>query len=699
MSTPYTIKSICRMCHGGCGALIHVKDGKAVKVEGDPSHPVSRGYMCAKGLASLQLAYHPSRLRHPLRKVGRRGEGKWLRVSWEEALEDIAHRLLEVKERYGAEAVVFAHGTNREYLHMVYRLAHAFGSPNITSPGYVCYYPRVAASIITCGGLPIADYEGNPRCIMVWGCNPIHTSPDEYCASQILRALENEPRLIVVDPRETWLASKADLWLQLRPGTDAALALGMLNVLIEEELYDRDFVERWTVGFDKLVDRVKPYTPAKVEEVTWVPADKVKEAARLYASTKPACIHWGVKIEQNLNCTSTIRALVALMAITGNLDVPGGNVLHSPPPVARFTEFMLVHALPEEQRRKRLGGMHRLASMGSVVPPMHVVKAILTGEPYPVKAMVVFGSNPLLTWPNSKLVKEALLKLDFLVVVDLFMTPTAELADYVLPAASWLEIDDVAFYFYRAGYVMARRKAIEVEECWSDHKIIIELAKRLGLRQAFWDSVEEYLDYVLAPSGMKWKEFAEVGFLQAPLRYRKYEEEGFKTPSGKVELHSSILESWGFDPLPSYVEPPETPYSRPDLAEKYPLILTTGARSPYFFHSEYRQLSSLRELQPDPQVEIHPETAAALGIKDGDWVWIEAPRGRIKQRAKLTRGIHPKVVSAQHGWWFPEEPGPEHGCFKSNVNVLTSSDPPFDPCVGASILNSLLCRVYKVKEE
>ncbi len=699
MSTPYTIKSICRMCHGGCGALIHVKDGKAVKVEGDPSHPVSRGYMCAKGLASLQLAYHPSRLRHPLRRVGRRGEGKWLRVSWEEALEDIAHRLLEVKERYGAEAVVFAHGTNREYLHMVYRLAHAFGSPNITSPGYVCYYPRVAASIITCGGLPIADYEGNPRCIMVWGCNPIHTSPDEYCASQILRALENEPRLIVVDPRETWLASKADLWLQLRPGTDAALALGMLNVLIEEELYDRDFVEKWTVGFDKLVDRVKPYTPAKVEEVTWVPADKVKEAARLYASTKPACIHWGVKIEQNLNCTSTIRALVALMAITGNLDVPGGNVLHSPPPVARFTEFMLVHALPEEQRRKRLGGMHRLASMGSVVPPMHVVKAILTGEPYPVKAMVVFGSNPLLTWPNSKLVKEALLKLDFLVVVDLFMTPTAELADYVLPAASWLEIDDVAFYFYRAGYVMARRKAIEVEECWSDHKIIIELAKRLGLRQAFWDSVEEYLDYVLAPSGMKWKEFAEVGFLQAPLRYRKYEEEGFKTPSGKVELYSSILESWGFDPLPSYVEPPETPYSRPDLAEKYPLILTTGARSPYFFHSEYRQLSSLRELQPDPQVEIHPETAAALDIKDGDWVWIEAPRGRIKQRAKLTRGIHPKVVSAQHGWWFPEEPGPEHGCFKSNVNVLTSSDPPFDPCVGASILNSLLCRVYKVKEE
>jgi len=244
---------------------------------------------------------------------------------------------------------------------------------------------------------------------------------------------------------------------------------------------------------------------------------------------------------------------------------------------------------------------------------------------------------------------------------------------------------------------MARRKAIELEECWSDHKIVIELAKRLGLRQAFWDNVEEYLNYILSPSGMKWSEFAEAGFLQTPLRYKKYEKEGFKTPSGRVELYSSILESWGFDPLPSYVEPPETPYSRPDLAEKYPLILTTGARSPYFFHSEYRQLPSLRKLQPDPQVEIHPEATTALGIEDGDWVWIETPRGRIMQRAKLTQDIHPKVVSSQHAWWFPEEPRPEHGCFKSNVDVLTSSDPPFDPCVGASILNSLLCKVYKVE--
>jgi anaerobic selenocysteine-containing dehydrogenase len=690
------VRSVCRMCHGGCGALVEVEEGRAVRVRGDPLHPISRGYLCAKGLASVELAYHEGRLKHPLKREGERGSGRWARVSWDEALDEIASRLLEIRGRYGAEAVVFATGSPRDYGHLVHRLANAFGSPNITSPGYVCYLPRLIASILTCGNLPIADYDGGPNCIVMWGCNPIDTSPDEYCAAQVLRALERGPRLIVVDPRRTWLASKADVWLQLRPGTDAALALGMLHVIIEEGLYDKGFVERWTVGFDKLRERVKAFTPKRVEEVTWVPAGLIEEAARAYASIKPACIHWGVKIEHNVNCMSAVRALVSLMAITGNLDVPGGNMLPSPPPVVPHAEFILRHMLPEERRRRMLGAEHRpLAELGLRVPPTYVVKAILEGDPYPVKAMVAFGTNPLLTWPNSRRVREALLRLDLLVVVDFFMTPTAELADYVLPAATWLEIDDVAFYFLRSGYVMARRKAVEVEECWPDHKIVIELAKRLGLRHAFWDSVEDYLDYVLSPSGMKWREFAEVGFLQAPVRYRKYEEGGFRTPSGKVELYSSRLESWGFDPLPSYVEPPETPYSRPDLAEEYPLILTTGARSPFFFHSEGRQLASLRRLQPDPQLEMHPETAAALGVRDGDWVWVETLRGRVRMRAKLTDGIHPKVVSAQHAWWFPEMPGPEHGCFESNVNVLTSDEPPYDPCFGSMTFSSLLCKVYK----
>ena len=688
------------MCHGGCGVLIHVKDGEVVKVEGDPESPISHGTLCGKGLASAQLVHNPVRLKHPLKRIGGRGKGKFQRIGWSEALDIVAGRLKEIKQKYGAESVVFAHGTNRDYLHFVHRLANLFGSPNVTSPGYVCYYPRVGASIITCGGFPICDYDHDPSCVVVWGCNPVHTNPDEYKAVKLCKVLNRGAKLVVIDPRLTYLASRADLWLQLRPGTDAALALGMLNVIIREELYDKEFVQKWTLGFDKLAQRIEKYPPEKVEEITWVPAPKIRKAARLYAELKPACIHWGVKIEQNLNCTSNIRALIALMTITGNLDTPGGNVLYQSPPVVRFTEFMLTDKLPPEQRRKRLGGdKYKLASMGSVVPPMLVCQAILEEDPYPVKVMVVFGSNPLLTWPNAKKVREALMKLEFLVVADLFMTPTAQLADVVLPVASWLEYNDVAAYFFRGGYVLARCKAVEVEECWSDHKIINELGRKLGYEEYFWEDVDQYLDYLLKPSGMTWDEFKEKGILQAPMEYKKHGKKGFSTPSRKVELYSTILESWGYDPLPSYVEPPESPISRPDLAVKYPLILTTGGRSPVFFHSEFRQIPWLREVHPYPMVEVHPETAKKHGIHDGDWVFIETPRGRIKQKAKLTVGIHPRVVHAQHAWWYPEKAAPGYGWSESNVNVLTDNKPPFDPCLGASNLAALLCKIYKAEEE
>ena len=691
------VKSVCRNCHGGCGVLIHVKDGEVVKVEGDPESPISHGTLCAKGLASAQLVHNPMRLKHPLKGIGGRGEGRFQRIGWSEALDIVAGRLKEIKQKYGAESVVFAHGTDRDYLHFVHRLVNLFGSPNVTSPGYVCYIPRVGASIITCGGLPICDYDHDPSCVVVWGCNPVLTNPDEYKAVKLCKVLNRGAKLVVIDPRFTHLASRADLWLQLRPGTDAALALGMLNVIIREELYDEKFVEKWTYGFDKLAQRIEEYPPEKVEEITWVPASKIRKAARLYAEVKPACIHSGVKVEQNLNCTSTNCALTALMAITGNLGTPGGSVLYPSPPVVRFPEFMLTDKLPPEQREKRLGGdKYKLASMMSVVPPMLVCQAVLEEDPYPVKAMVVFGSNPLLTWPNAKKVREALMKLEFLMVADLFMTPTAQLADVVLPVASWLEYNDVAAYFFRGGYILARNKAVEVEECWSDHKIINELGKKLGYEEYFWEDVDQYLDYLLKPSGMTWDEFKEKGILQ--MECKKHGKKGFSTPSRKVELYSTILESWGYDPLPNYVEPPESPISRPDLAAKYPLILTTGGRSPVFFHTEFRQIPWLREVHPYPMVEVHPETAKKHGIHDGDWVFIETPRGRIKQKAKLTVGIHPKVVHAQHAWWYPEKEVPGYGWSESNANILTDSNPPFDPCIGASNLAVLLCKIYKAKE-
>ena len=693
------VRTTCRACgHGGCGVLVHVKDGKAVRIEGNPDSPISRGYVCSKALASIQLAYHPDRLKFPIKRAGKKGGGTWRRISWGEALEIITSKLSQIKERYGAESVVIAQGTGRDYAHFLYRFANLFGTPNVLTAGHMCYVSRVGASIVTCGNLPVCDYDGSPKCIMVWGNNIVNSNPDEYKAINFLRALSNGAKLIVVDPRRTGLAEKANIWLQLRPGTDTALALSILGVIIEEELYDKEFVEKYTFGFDKLAERAGKYPAEKVAEITWVPAGKIREAARMYATTRPACIQWGVAIEQTLNCTSNNRVLTCLMAITGNLDVPGGNVFYVSPPLVRLSKFALHEKLPSKQRKKMLGGdEYKLAARVGLCTPYVVWRAILKGEPYPVKAILIFGSNPVITRANAKEVYEALSKVEFMVVADFFMTPTAELADVVLPASSWLEQNNVADYWKRHGYAFARQKAIEpVGECWSDQKIFNELGKKLGYEEYFWDDVDESLNHILSPAGITYDQFKEKGFLKGTMEYKKYKEKGFSTPTRKLEFYSTILEKWGYDPLPEYREVPESPISNPRLAKEYPYILITGARIPFFFHSEHRMIPMLRKLHHDPLMEIHPETAETLSIKDGDWVYIETPRGRTKQKAKITTGIHPLVVHAEHGWWFPEKKEPSHGWNESNVDILTENKPPLDPAMGSTNLRVLLCKVYRV---
>jgi len=324
----------------------------------------------------------------------------------------------------------------------------------------------------------------------------------------------------------------------------------------------------------------------------------------------------------------------------------------------------------------------------------------MTGKPYPVKAVHLHGSNPVVTRANAKEVYKALRQVEFLVVADLFMTPTAELADIVLPVATWLEINHVAEAWKRHGYVFARQKVIEVDECWSDHKIFNELGKRMGQEGYWWDTVEGGLNYILEPSGLTWEQFKQKGYIKGEMEYRKYEKKGFSTPTRKVELYSTILEGWGYDPLPQYKEPPESPVSTPELLKEYPYILTTGRRSPVFFHSANRMIPWLREIHPDPIVEIHPEMAKKHGIKDGDWVFVESPRGKVKQRARLTQGIDPRVVAAEHGWWFPEIATPDHGWDISNVNILTDNDlEKNDATVGANNLRALLCKIYLANEE
>ena len=474
------IKSNCRGCHGGCGVLVHVVEGRITKIEGNPDFPTNHGTMCSRGLAFQQLVYHPERLKYPLKRTGSKGEGKWQRISWDEAIDSIAIKYKDIIPEFGAEAIVLGYGTGRNYENFLYRFSNLLGTPNVITAGHECYGTRIATANIICGRMPVSDYDNNPQCVMVWGNNPVITNPDEYTGENLSRVLSEGTKLIVVDPRLTYLAGRADIWLQLKPGSDVALALGIANVIIAEELYDRKFVEKHVYGWEKFVERVREYPLNRVQEITWVSPEKIRQTARLYAQTKPACIQWGVAIEQSINCTDNIRSLIALMAITGNLDIPGGNVFFIPPAMQPVGKYSLHNKLSPEQRSKRLGGdIYKLASRIEIVTPKMVWDAILTGKPYPIKAVQLHGSNPVITRANANEVYRALSQVDFLVVSDFFMTPTAELADVVLPAATWLEIEDIGDYWKRQPYLYPRRKIVQIGECLSDHEMFMRLGKKL----------------------------------------------------------------------------------------------------------------------------------------------------------------------------------------------------------------------------
>jgi anaerobic selenocysteine-containing dehydrogenase len=698
------VRSNCRMCHGGCGVLVHLRDGKVVKIVGDPDSPLSNGYTCSKGRATVEYLYHPDRLTFPLQRVGARGENRWERIGWDQALETIAERLLHYKAEYGPESVGVAVGTGRPYMFFALRFANAFGTPNFVSYSHNCYLPRIMASMITCRGpLPICDFYGfggvQPKCVLVWGCNIAETgSADGMCGVQVPLAQRAGAKMIVVDPRRTKTAAKADVWAQVRPGTDVALALGMLHVIVEEGLYDKEFVQQYTVGFERLVERVRQYPPDRVAEITWVPASTIVDMARLYATTKPACLLWGNGVDQSVNCFQTARALMILRGITGNIDVPGGDVFWEPPDgLFRSEPFLalentLFDRVPPEVRARALGVEGQIP-LNPGVRHAGFWDAALSGKPYPVKALVLVGTNPLLTGTDPLRGEAALKSLDFSVAIDLFMNPTAQLADIVLPAATWLEQDDVADMHF-IWCVTARRKLVTIGECRDDKDIFIDLAKRMGMAEEFpWADSRGFCEFVLKDAGLTFEQFVEKGLLQGEMRYRKHETEGFPTPAGKFEIASSILEAFGHDALPDFIEPPESPYSVPEIAEEYPLIAITGCKIEPFFHSEHRQLASQRRKNPDPLVDIHPATAAALGVADGDWVWIESRRGRVRQRARVTPDIDPRVVSLQHAWWFPEREAPEYGWKESSANLLL--DPtPADSIWGSESRKGFLCKVY-----
>ena len=695
------------MCHGVCQVLVHLEGDRVVKVTGDPESPVSRGYICAKGRAAPELLYHPDRVLHPMRRAGKKGENRWERISWEEALDELAQKLATIKEESGSEYVGLVQGTGRPYENLFNRFANAFGTPNYTAPAHLCYLPRIMVNFFSMGFplLPICDVYGlgseMPACVVVWGCNVTETgASDGMCGHMLQRAIKGAEKVIVVDPRRTGPAGIADHWLQLRPGTDGALALAMLQVIIAEDLIDHTFVDDYTTGFDELAEHVREFTPEWAEEITRVKAEEIRAAARTYATTRPACMQWGNAIDQSMCNFQTSRALLILRAVTGNLDRPGADFFPVQPEGVRHktpfidVAFSGMQYLPPEKRAAKIDGFQYPIMMTVQQPAFW--RSIVRGEPYRMRGVWIMGSNPLVTSTHSLEIEEALRKLEFVAVSDMFLTPTAQYADLFLPASTWLEYDEIHTSGGHTFSLLARRKTAQAGDTLDDQEVIIRTANRLGLRDAFpWKSHRELSEWVLEGTGTGFDEFLEEGILVGEHRYLKYKEEGFfLTPSCRFEIYSKTLKDLGVSPLPVYREPPLSPLSTPDLFREYPFILTSGAKTLYFFHGEFRMIPSLRNKNPDPLLEINPKTASELEIDDGDWVWLETPENRVRMRVKLFDGIAEDVMSAQHAWWFPEDGPPDYGWKRSSVNLLFG-DTDYDNDTGSESLRSALCRVYK----
>ena len=774
------------MCVSACGATATVVDGRFAALAPNPSHPTGRA-LCVKGKAAPEIAAHPDRLLHPLRRTSPKGAADpgWERIGWDEALDTVAARLRAIADEHGPERVVFGASSPStsaisDSLGWITRLRRAFGSPNFCGYMELCGWGRYQASLYTFGapvpGLFMPDLD-RAGCILFWGYNPSVARLSHATAT--VAARKRGARLIVVDPRRAGLASEADHWLRVRPGTDGALALALAHVMIGRGWCDEAFVRRWTNGpllvrsdtgrllrasevaadgdpahlvawdptasapvaydparrgyvadvaalalsgtvdvaglecrpaFDLLVDECRAMPLGRAEELTGVLATDIEAAARTLWEARPLAYYSWSGLEQHGNTTQAVRAINVLYALTGCIDAPGGNVRFTPVPSNPVDGAEL---LSPGQRAKTIGLGRR-----PLGPPRfeHVTgedlyAAALDGEPYRAHALVNFGANLVMAHGDSARGRAALASLEFFVHADLFMSPTAELADIVLPVAAPFEVDALRIGFgvsqEAESLVQLRTSLVPPRgEARSDTEIVFALATRLGLGAHFWDGdVEAGLRHRLAPSGVTLEQLRTApDGISVPLatRHGTYTAppgetpRGFSTPSGLVELYSETLADHGQSPLPEFEEPRLSPRSRPDLAAEFPLVLTS-AKPLRFCESQHRNVASLRRGHPDPLVEIHPDAAQTRGIAAGDWVRIATPHGSIRARAKLNGSLDPGVVCGQHGWWQGcEELGlpayPPLGPDSANLNGVLRLVPS-DPISGSSPLRASVCEV------
>ena len=718
-STPAsTMKNVvCSSCDGLCPLSAKVQNGQVVKVT-TRDHPFLKDTICMKGAFAPKSFAHPERLMHPLKRVGERGGGQWAQVGWDEAMDDIAERLQAVVDRYGPEAFAVA-GSNVNVSvdnGLTRRFMNVLGSPNWTGGVAYCMGNTAAVNRMVYGWYPRSDIL-NSNCIVLFGHDPRrHSWTIEY--KSIRAAQARGAKLIVLDPRRSGNAEAADLWLPLRAGTDAAMTFGWLHVILEEGLYDKELVEKWTVGFDAFAARVREYPLDRVSRITGVEPELIAKAARMYAESKPASIPWSPITDQQVSSTSAIRLQCALRVLTGNLDVKGGEMMVGFNPNVRSDSEMELHeTLSPEQKAKQLGadefpvftyrGMdplgdatervwgHRWANLISgcyMANPMALFRAMSTGDPYPVKAFFAIANNTLMSFANTHRIHEALMNQDLVVTFEHMMTPTAQLSDYVLPGDSWLE---------RASmFAGISEQCMEPpEECESIFYFWRELSRRMGMEKEFpWETVEELHDYRLEPGEVTWAESLEQGRLPKDIyAERKYEQTGFATPSGKIELYSSVLEDLGFDPLPYYREAAEP-------NDEFPMSLFIGLPDDEYYRTGHRHVPELRRRAQDPTLFLQFDDAGTLGLAEGDWARVETETGAMVARAYVRSSMPRGLVRVPHGWWKPESrPGNGHlsGMWSFSDAQLTPDDDPgnIDREQGIPNMKGLRCRITRLSPD
>jgi anaerobic selenocysteine-containing dehydrogenase len=698
-------------CHPvGCGLKIYTDaNGKITKVEGDENHPVTQGRLCVRCITLKDYLYNPSRLLYPLRRDPKyRGQAdKWERVSWDEAIATIKANYDRITKEYGRESCVCFTGTGREGGTFNPYGSVMLGTPNYcyTQSGYACYIPRLAASSYILGAAyPEIDYAcalpGRyddpefelPECLIIWGKMPLASNGDGLFGHAVVDMIKRGSRLITVDPRMNWLSSRADIHLRLRSGTDAALAMGMLNVIINEDLYDHEFVEYWCYGFEELKARIndpeKGMTVEQAAEITGISAEQIRKASRLYAQAKPAGISWGLAIDQKANGMQAGQAILALMSITGNIDVPGGNILGDATTGLNEVGFGFERGVG--QLAQKMIGLTDYPAYCNLIMNAHadlMLRAMETGEPYPIK-FGFYGGNNLMacTSAEPKRWHDAIIKsLEFCFSIETFMTPSAQAScDVVLPLAASAESDGTTFTHYGAsmGIKGFRHECTRTGEALSDAEACFKIGK--ALNPVWWEdynTVKDFINHLRLSKKYDFDEVSQEVYVGDEVLYRKNEigrlrgdgKVGFNTPTGRIELFSNIFYQFGDDPLPYYDEPQYSPVRTPELLHEYPYVLTTGARTYAFFHSENRQIPFCRELNPDPLVEVHPKTAHKLGIGEGQWCEVSNQFGSAKLKAKITETVSEDTIHAQHGWWFPEQEASEpnlYGTFRSQINNL-----------------------------